>query len=386
MGPLSGLRVIEIAGIGPTPFAGMMLADMGAEVLRIERIDKVHRFGRNAFRGTLDRGKATVNVDLKSTAGHQFLELLVARSDALIEGFRPGVMERLGLGPDVCLGVNPRLVYGRMTGWGQEGPISQTSGHDINYIALSGVLRNFARKGQAPVPPLNLAGDFGGGGMFLAFGVLCALLESKRSGAGQVVDAAMVDGSAALMAMTYSMSNTGSWSEVPGTNLLDTGAPFYDVYETLDGKYLAVGCIEQQFYEQFLTLAEIDEDPADQMNRERWDARREKFALVIGAKTQSDWALIFKGTDACVSPVLTMQEAPMNEHIAARGTFVPVGEGWEPAPAPRFSRTPGAISPEPAAIDTLMNWGIDRQEIEGLVNQKVITLDHEQPALETQGA
>ena len=367
MGPLEGFKIIEMAGIGPGPFAAMMLADMGAEVVRVDRL--AYRGGADPTRDILNRGRASVGVDLKHPDGVQLVLRLAENADGLIEGFRPGVMERLGLGPDECLARNPRLVYGRMTGWGQDGPLAQAAGHDIDYIAIAGALNNFTRKGERPVPPLNMVGDFGGGGMLLAFGVVCGLLEAGRSGKGQVVDAAMVDGAAVLMTMIYAFMAMGIWQDDPGTNILDTGAPFYEVYECADGKFLAVGAIETQFYAELLKHTGLDGDDLPfQLDRPQWPAMKERFAALFKTKTRDEWAQILEGTDACAAPVLSLSEAHAHPHNRARGTFVEKDGILQPAPAPRFSRTPPDISRPPSApgADTnevLGAWGFDATEI-----------------------
>ena len=375
-GPLNGIRIVEIAGIGPGPFAAMMLADMGAEVIRVDRAQSVRGPAPgDAHWDVMLRGRRNVAIDLKNERGVATLLRLIERSDALIEGFRPGVMERLGVGPDVCLARNPRLVYGRMTGWGQDGPLASTAGHDINYIALAGSLAHFARRGEAPVPPLNMVGDFGGGGLMLAFGMVCALLESRTSGKGQIVDAAMVDGAAALMTMFWAFKNIGMFDEdAPGTNLLDTGAHFYDTYECRDGKFLAVGAIEPQFYALFLQLTGLDRDPemAVQMDRTKWPALKVKVAARIKEKTRDEWAEIFLGTDACVAPVLTMSEATQYPHNRERGTFIEVDGVVQPAPVPRFSRSMPDTPMRPAhpgehTREILLSLGLDSSEIEELI-------------------
>ena len=342
MGPLAGYRIIEMAGIGPAPFAAMLLADMGAEVIRVDRREAADLGlpGRAVKFDVLHRGRRSVAVDVKAQAGREVVKRLATKADAIIEGFRPGVMERLGLGPDVLLAANPKLVLGRMTGFGQEGPLAQAAGHDINYIALAGVLHAIGRKGEAPVPPLNLVGDFGGGGMFLAFGVVCALLEAQKSGKGQVVDAAMVDGSATLMALMYGMFSQGSWKDERGVNVLDTGAPWYNTYRTKDGRWLAVGAIEMRFYEELverlgLKMSELPK----QHDRKGWPELQRRFAEVIAAKTRDEWERIFAGSDACVAPILSLSEAAEHPHNAARRTFVRRDSVLQPAPAPRFSRT-----------------------------------------------
>ncbi len=348
MGPLHGLKVIEIVGIGPGPFAAMALSDMGAEVIRVDRSDRVGKDATFPF-DFLARGRKSIAVDLKNPEGVATVLRLIAQSDALIEGFRPGVMERLGLGPDVCLAKNPRLVYGRMTGWGQQGPLAERAGHDIDYIAIAGALHAIGRAGEAPVPPLNLVGDFGGGGLLLAFGILCGVLQAKASGRGQVVDAAMVDGAALLMTMAHSFLSMGFARDERGVNLLDTGAHFYETYATSDGKYMAVGAIEPQFYAQLLKGMELD--PAslpNQMDRSKWPELKEVFAKTFARKTRAEWTAIFEGTDACVAPVLSMTEAMEDPHMRARGSFVEVGKFKQPAPAPRFSVT-APKTPEPPA-------------------------------------
>lgn len=375
-GPLAGIRIIEIAGIGPGPFAAMMLADMGADVIRVERTQAVRGPAPDAAHwDVMLRGRRNVAIDLKNERGVETLLRMVEGADALIEGFRPGVMERLGVGPKECLARNPRLVFGRMTGWGQDGPLANAAGHDINYIALSGALAHFARDGEAPVPPLNMVGDFGGGGLMLAFGVVCALLEARTSGSGQVVDAAMVDGSAALMTMFWAFKNAGLFDESrPGTNLLDTGAHFYDVYRCRDDKYLAVGAIEPQFYSLFLQLVGLDDDPAmnAQMDRAQWPALKEKVASRIKSKSRDEWTKIFEGTDACVAPVLSMSEAAAHPHNVERGTFVEVDDVVQPAPAPRFSRTASARPTVPHhpgqdSREVLSGMGFDESEIDDLI-------------------
>ncbi len=351
MGPLDGIKMIEIAGIGPGPFAAMMLADMGAEILRIDRAQSVT--GADPDEPSLDllaRGRRSAAVDLKHPDGVDTVLKLVERADVILEGFRPGVMERLGLGPDVCLERNPRLVYGRMTGWGQEGPLAQAAGHDINYIALSGALHPIGRRGERPVPPLNLIGDFGGGGMLLVIGVLGALLERATSGHGQVVDAAMTDGSALLMTIFFGMRQRGFWTEERESNLLDGGAHFYDTYETKDGRYVSIGSIEPQFYAELLRLSGLagQELPA-QMSRGDWNDLKQRLSDVFRSKTRDEWCEIMEGSDVCFAPVLTMSEALEHPHNRQRGTFVEVAGVQQPGPAPRFSRCRTAASaPRPA--------------------------------------
>ncbi|MCE2511311.1 MAG: CoA transferase [Acidimicrobiia bacterium] len=349
MGPLEGIRVIEIAGIGPGPFCAMMLADMGANVVRVDRASAVR--GGDPERPPLDllnRGRRSIGVDLKSSEGVETVLALVEDADALLEGFRPGVAERLGIGPSDCLDRNPRLVYGRMTGWGQDGPYASVAGHDLNYIALAGALHGIGRQGDAPVPPLNLVGDFGGGGMYLAYGMVCALLETRTSGKGQVVDAAMVDGAASLMTAFFGMAFSGFWSEERGTNMLDTGAHFYNVYETADGKYISLGPIEPQFYAELRERLGLQGDEWDnQMERMRWPDLKKGLAAVIRQRTRDQWCDLLEGTDTCFAPVLSLVEAPEHAHNRARGTFTEVAGVVQPAAAPRFSRTPGTIRRPP---------------------------------------
>ncbi len=362
-GPLSGIKVVEIAGIGPGPFAAMMLADLGADVVRVDRAQAVTgNFDRQNLE-ILNRGRRSIGVDLKHPDGVETVMKLVEQADALIEGFRPGVADRLGIGPDACLARNPKLVYGRMTGWGQEGPYAQAAGHDINYIALAGSLAHFGRAGAKPTPPINLVGDFGGGGMLMAFGVACALVEAGRSGQGQVIDAAMVDGAAALMAMVWGFQALGIWGPA-GTNVLDTGAPFYDTYETADAKYISLGSLEPQFYAELVTrLGLTDEvDLAGQMNQATWPDLRERFTALFLSKTRDEWCEVLEMTDVCFAPVLTMAEAAEHPHLKARGTIVTENGLTQPAPAPRFSRTPGAIQRPPAwpgqhTDELLADWG-----------------------------
>jgi alpha-methylacyl-CoA racemase len=372
MGPLAGIKVLELEAIGPGPFCGMMLADMGADVLLVDRAgDTGLGLGRERWYDVMLRGRRSVTLDLKSKEGLEAALLLAAQADALIEGFRPGVMERLGLGPEVLLAKNPRLVYGRMTGWGQEGPLAARAGHDINYIALTGVLNAIGRAGGAPVPPLNLVGDFGGGGMLLAFGIACALVEARASGRGQVVDAAMVDGASLLAAMFSGMLASGRWTETRGENLLDTGAPWYDAYETKDGKYVAIGSIEAKFYEELLArLGLAGEALPAQNDRKGWPALRKVFSEKFKQRTREEWCTVFEGSDACFAPVLSFSEARAHPHNSARGAFAR-GKVPQPAPAPRFSRTPGAIRREPPERGrdgraALADWGFDAVGIERL--------------------
>lgn len=373
MGPLNGIRILEIAGIGPGPFAAMMLSDMGAEVLRVDRAASVRDGGAEGVgKDLLNRGRRSIGLDLKHPEGRDALLRMVERADALLEGFRPGVMERLGVGPDTCLERNPRLVYGRMTGWGQEGPLAHAAGHDINYIALAGALHAIGRQGQKPTPPLNLVGDFGGGGMLLAFGVVCALVERGQSGRGQVVDAAMVDGTAALMTMIFTMQAVGAWNPERGSNLLDTGAHFYDTFETSDGKYVSIGSIEPQFYAELLEKTGLSDAglPA-QMDREQWPAMKEQLAEVFRSRSRDEWCEIMEGSDVCFAPVLSLAEVPEHPHVQARNTFVEVAGVAQPAPAPRFDRTPPEISRPPAhpgqhTDEALADWGFGSEEISKL--------------------
>jgi alpha-methylacyl-CoA racemase len=372
-GPLSGYRIIEIAGIGPGPFAAMMLSDMGAEVIRVERTQAV-REGGSANWDVLQRNRRNIAIDLKSEGGRNTLLQLIERSDALIEGFRPGVMERLGLSPEVCMEHNRKLVFGRMTGWGQDGPYASSAGHDINYISLAGSLAHFARVGQAPVPPLNMVGDFGGGGMFLAFGVVCALLEAQRSGTGQVVDAAMVDGTAVLMTMFWAFRAMGVFDEsAPGTNVLDTGAHFYDVYRCSDGTYISIGSIEPQFYAQLLQITGLDTDPEFQQQNDQanWPRLKERLTEVFAGKTRAEWCALMEHTDVCFAPVLTMSEAAQHPHNVQRETFQEFAGVVQPSPAPRFSRTKPLITLPPArpgehTRDVLSDWGFDPSVIDSL--------------------
>jgi alpha-methylacyl-CoA racemase len=335
-GPLKGINIIEFAGIGPGPFCGMMLADQGATVTVLHRAG-----GAPDPRLALSRSRNLVEVDLKSAEGIETARNLVKNADGLIEGFRPGVMERLGLGPDVLLADNPGLVYGRMTGWGQTGPLASAAGHDINYISISGALHTFGRAGEKPTPPINMVGDFGGGGMMLALGMVSALLHAKTGGTGQVVDCAMTDGSAALMAMIFDFHNVGHWKDERGVNLLDTGAHFYDSYETSDGKYVSIGSIEPQFYAQLRQIAGLTEDSAfdAQMDPRQWPALKEKLTTLFKSKTRSQWCDLMEGTDICFAPVLSLAEAKEHPHNVARETFVDVGGMKQPAPAPRYSVT-----------------------------------------------
>ena len=371
MGPLQGIRVIELQGIGPGPFCGMMLSDMGAEVIRIDRAGNVS--GGDSQAPPIDvlaRGRSSIAIDLKNPDGVEVVLRLVETADALIEGFRPGVMERLGIGPEDCLARNPKLVIGRMTGWGQEGPYAMAAGHDINYIALAGALEPIGRNGEAPLPPLNLVGDFGGGGMLLAFGVACGIVEAQRSGRGQVVDAAMVDGAASLMAMFHSMRALGVWNDERGTNLLDTGSHFYDVYECADERYISIGSIEPQFYAELMRLTELDgdDDFAAQMTRSSWPELKERISAVFKTRTRDEWCEIMDATDVCFAPVLTLAEAPQHPHNQHREVFTKLAGVVQPNPSPRFSRTEATIQSPPAhpgqhTDEVLRSVGFDPDDI-----------------------
>ncbi|WP_395154519.1 CaiB/BaiF CoA transferase family protein [Ilumatobacter sp.] len=381
MGPLAGKRIIEIAGIGPGPFAAMLLSDLGAEVIRVERAGAVRGPTPGKPAGDVSlRGRRNVAIDLKHADGVATLLDLVGSADGLIEGFRPGVMERLGVGPDVCLERNPKLVFGRMTGWGQNGPYAQAAGHDINYISLAGALAHFGRAGEAPVPPLNMVGDFGGGGMFLALGVVAALLEAQTSGQGQVVDTAMVDGTAVLMTMFWSMKAAGIFDEQnPGTNLLDTGAHFYDVYECSDGRYISIGSIEPQFYAELMRLTGLEGDDqfARQMDATQWPELKVRIAELFKTKTCDEWCELMEMTDVCFAPVLTMSEAAQHPHNVERQTFIELGGTIQPAPAPRFSRTAAEVTQLPAHAgehtrEVLADWGVNAERIGQLIESGAV--------------
>ncbi len=378
-GPLDGIRIVELAGIGPGPFAGMVLADLGAEVIRVERPggNPGAAFGHD----TLFRSRRCIALDLKRPEGVEVVLRLVETADALIEGNRPGVAERLGVGPDDCLARNPALVYGRMTGWGQDGPLSQRAGHDINYIALSGVLDTIGRRDSGPVPPLNLVGDFGGGAMMLVTGLLAALLHARSSGEGQVVDVSMVEGASLLLSMQRTMAAQGMWQPARGTNLLDTGAFFYDVYETSDGRWVSIGALEPQFYAELCARLDLVEELGDgQMDPSRWPAMRARLAEVFASRTRDEWDEVFAGSDACYAPVLSLDEAPTHPHTTARGAFVEVGGTLQPAPTPRFLGTP-TDAPRPAArpgADThavLAAAGFDEHEVESLLASEAAVQD-----------
>ena len=373
-GPLAGVRVLEIGGIGPGPFAAMVLADLGADVLRIDKPKDDLVLAPPEYQ-LLHRGRRSAIVDLRQPGGADVIRRLAATADIVTEGYRPGVAERLGIGPDDLMAVNPRLVYGRMTGWGQEGPLAHSAGHDIAYIAVTGALHGIGRAGGPPQVPINLLGDFGAGSLFLVTGVLAALLEARISGRGQVVDAAIVDGTAVLSTLMHGMIAAGLWQDRRGVNLIDTGAPFYDVYETADGRHMAVGALEPQFYAEFVRLLEPGPDLPDRMDPTRWPELRERFAARFLTGTMAEWSAVFDGTDACVAPVVSFTEAPEHPQLAARHTFVTAGDVVQPAPAPRFSRTPAELGPPPAAAGThttaaLADWGI--ADVADLVDAKVV--------------
>jgi alpha-methylacyl-CoA racemase len=373
-GPLRGLKVLELAGIGPAPFAAMMLSDMGAEVLRIDR--RAHVVPGDKSQPAwdlLNRGRRSIGVDLKQPAGVEVVLRLSERADVLIEGFRPGVMERLGLSPEVLAARNQRLVYGRMTGFGQSGPLARAAGHDIDYIALSGALEPIGRAGEKPVPPLNYIGDFGGGGMLLVVGVLAALFERNISGRGQVIDAAMVDGSALVTTLLHAFRQSGMWSGERGDNLIDSGAPFYEVYETADHKFIAVGALEPEFYRRLLELLQLSDDPrfAVQMDRTRWPAMRAALTELFATRTRADWQSLLEGEEACFAPVLSPSEAADHPHNRARQTFLTLDGKLQPAPAPRFSRTPASVQRPPpmpgAHTDVALSaWGFTDDELRSL--------------------
>ena len=380
MGPLAGIRVLELAGIGPAPFACMLLADLGADVVRVDRTVPGALSSRGGAADVLGRGRRSIAIDLKHPEGVETVLALVQRSEVLIEGFRPGVMEKLGLGPEPCLERNARLVYGRMTGWGQEGPLAQAAGHDINYIALSGALDAIGRRDSGPVPPLNLLGDFGGGSLYLLLGVLAALLEANRSGQGQVVDAAIVDGAASLMASTYAFHSTGMWQSERQSNMLDGGAPFYDSYECADGKWVTIGSIEPQFYRLLAEKLDADLGPdglMERMDKKDWPQRKEDIAALIRTRTRQEWCEIMEGSDVCFAPVLSLEEAPEHPHNRARENFIERDGVVQPAPAPRFDRSTclaGGPAPAPGADSQaiLAELGYSPQRIEQLAATSVI--------------
>lgn len=380
MGPLAGITIIEIAGIGPGPFAAMSLADMGANVIRVERPGGgLFAAQQDARLDVLNRGKRCIGINLKTAEGVDTVLQLIEQADGLLEGNRPGVMERLGLGPDVCLARNPKLVYGRMTGWGQDGPLATEVGHDLNYVALSGALHAMGRAGEKPAIPLNLVGDFGGGGLMLAYGMVCALLEARTSGQGQVVDAAMVDGAATLMASSYAANQVGFWSDERGTNVLDSGAHFYEVYETADGKYITIASVEPQFYAALMEkLGDKIEGMDNQWDMGNWPAFKEQLEVIFKQRTRDEWDNFFEGADICYAPVLSMAEVRHHPHHRARGTYLDDGEIWQPAPAPRFSRTPGEVQRPPAEIgahsnEILAEFGFARGDIDTLLQSGAVT-------------
>lgn len=369
MGPLQGVRVVEISGRGPGPFAGMLLSDLGAEVIRIDRPNsEVREQAPDSRLELVNRGRRSMVLDLKHPEGRATVLRLAARADALFEGFRPGVMERLGIGPDECMRGNPRLVYGRATGWGQEGPLSHTAGHDINYIALAGALEPIGRYGAPPTVPLNLVGDYAGGGMMLALGLVCALLEARTSGAGQVVDSAMVDGASLLMTVFHGRRLAGTWLDERGTNYIDSGAPFYDVYETADGKYISVGAIEPKFHREMLRRIGVDLGSLpDVVRRKDWPGLKSQLADIFKSKTRAEWTALLEGTDSCFAPVLGLGEVHEHPHHLARDSFIEVAGVSQPAPAPRFGRTAGEVSLPPPlpgehTTEILKDWGFSDEE------------------------
>ena len=374
MGPLKGFKIIEIAGLGPGQLAGMLLADMGASVIRIDRTveNDDPAVSVDARFNILNRSRPLIGVDLKTQEGVQLVLDLCEDADAIFEGFRPGIMERLGLGPEQCMARNPKLVYGRMTGWGQEGPMAKASGHDANFIALAGVYANIGEKGGAPVYPLNLVGDMGGGGAYLVMGMLAAMLEATKSGRGQVIDAAMIDGAASQMGMIWGLRAAGRWKDERGSNILDGGAPFSTAYRTKDNQYLAVAPIENRFYRNLLEVLGIEDiDPATQMDQFQWDSVRQKFQAVFETKTRDEWCELLEGTDTCCTPILTMAEVVSHPHNIARKTFVNVNGILQPAPAPRFSRTPSEISlaakpADPNLQHVLKKWGASKKVLDNL--------------------
>lgn len=378
-GPLEGIKVIEMAGIGPGPMCAMLLADLGAEVVRIDRVQSAGLgLPRDPRGDLLNRGRRSVAVDLKATTGVDVVLRMVERADALIEGFRPGVMERLGVGPAPCFERNPKLVYGRMTGWGQHGPLAHAAGHDINYIALTGALNAIGREGEPPLHPLNLVGDFGGGALYLAMGVLAGVIEAQRSGQGQVIDCAMIDGAASLMTLFYGMKHMNRWNDQRGTNAIDGGSHFYNVYETLDGKFVAIGSIEPKFYAELLEKIGLDAAalPA-QHDPTSWRAMTQRFTEIFRSKTRDEWCRIMEGSDVCFAPVLDLDESLRHPHNQARGTFVSVNGVAQPGPAPRFSRTPCAIGKPPSvpgedSLSVLSDWGFSDAALETLIHAGVV--------------
>ncbi len=375
-GPLTGIRIIEMAGIGPGPFAAMLLADLGAEVIRIDRLEgATQSFDVDPTRDILSRNRRSIAVDIKSTAGRDVALRLITRADALIEGFRPGVMERLGLGPEECLRRNPRLVYGRITGWGQTGPWAKRAGHDINYVALAGALHATGRADDAPAPPLNLVGDYGGGAMFLVTGILAGIIHARSTGQGQVVDASILDGSALFMAAFMGLKAMGFWREERASNLLDGGAYFYDCYTTKDGKYLSVGALEPKFFAELLRIGGLDPGTFTQDDPARWPELHALLRDIIAGRTRDEWAQLFEGSDACVAPVLALSEAPAHPHNRARETFIERFGLTQPAPAPRFAATPGGVRLKPPAIgadthEILHELNLSAAEIERLIETR----------------
>lgn len=378
MGPLQGIKVVEFAGLGPGPFCAMLLSDLGAEVIRIDRQQALAgRADHNPRSQVMNRGRRSIAVDLKNPEAFAAVIRLINQSDALIEGYRPGVMERLGFGPDACMSSNPKLIYGRMTGWGQDGPLAMAPGHDINYIALTGTLNAIGRKDSPPTPPLNLVGDFGGGA-YLAMGLLAAILEARTSGQGQVVDTAMVDTAASMMTYFFGFSAGGNWLDERGNNYLDSGSPFYDTYETADGKWIAIGSVEAKFWRQTWQLLGLEAaDLPPQHDRENWLETKTKVASAVKQKSREEWTSIFEGQEACVAPVLSITESATHPHIAARQTVVSVDGIEQPAPAPRFSRTNAELSlPPPARGEhskaILHDWGFDAAEISALTDSGAV--------------
>jgi len=373
MGPLEGFTIIELAGIGPGPFAAMMLADMGANVVRVDRMAQSGLgITRSSRQNVLNRGRRSIAVDLKQPDAVEIVLRMVAKADGLIEGFRPGVTERLGLGPDACLAKNPKLVYGRMTGWGQTGPLAKVAGHDINYVALSGVLHAIGEQGGRPVPPLNLVGDFGGGGMLLAAGMLAAMLQAGRSGKGQVVDAAMVEGAALLAASIYGLHGAGQWSDDRGSNFLDGGAHNYTTYETADSKWVAIGSLEDKFHKQLFELTGLDEEIPPQYAPGDWSRLKERLTAIFKTKTRDEWCAVMEGTDVCFAPVLSMAEAPGHPHNQARGSFIELAGITQPGPAPKFSGTPGGVQRLPPKLgehtnEILAEFGVQDAEVAQLM-------------------
>ncbi len=379
MGILDGLKIIEMAGIGPAPFTGMLLADHGAEVIKIERPNPGIAALIPRETDVLARGRKSIIIDIKSDEGLRVIRDLCRDADGFIEGLRPGAMERHGLGPEDLQGINPKLVYGRVTGWGQDGPLSQVAGHDINYLALSGSLHTYGRQGERPTPPINLAADFAGGAMFLAFGMMAAIMKARETGKGQVVDCAMTDGSALLAGLTWSSFNAGFWSEERGTNFLDTGAHFYDTYETSDGRWISLGAIEPHFYAKFRTLVGLEDDPEfdDQLNPAAWPSLKQKLDEIFKTRTRDEWCDLLEGEEVCFAPVLSMSEAPMHAHNKARSTFAKIGSQWQPMPAPRFSdeQTKDIAAPSQAGLhthDILSVLGYSSDKIENLINSGVV--------------